>query len=117
MIYSNGPAAQLEFPDAGNLAARLKDTRPLIRPVTDVAAGVRAYSLGEWNSPAADTLIVTEAGHWFRFNDGVHATWTCRGCGTVVIGSFIDLVDGACPKPPSHQDVANALLGRQAVAA
>lgn len=55
---------------------------------------------------------VTPRGHWYRSDDlrsAVETHHACRGCGRSACFDFtIDMV--RCPKPPTAQDIASALL-------
>lgn len=113
-VYSNGPEVQLGFPDAAQLVA------PLIQPVA-AGNGARIFRRDDGAFPAdgSDLLFVTPAEHWYRADDepDVQVPMPCRGCGASG-KSYIALdAHGRCPRPPSAQDIADALIGRTAVAA
>lgn len=116
-IYSNHPPVRLSIADGMPPL-----TAPLIRPVPDMAPGLRAYSLGEWDPASGNAVTVTETGHWFHVadklaQDAPAGSWTCRGCGIVVTVSLLDPRLGRCTHPATGQGIASALLGRTAVSA
>jgi hypothetical protein len=93
-------------------------TQPLIVPV-QLAPGLRAYSLGQYDPCSIDVVQVTGVGHWWHVSDPADQTgngWTCHGCRAQgETGLDLD-AQGRCPNPPSQQDIASALYRRQAVA-
>lgn len=111
-IYSNGAPVRLAIADGMPPL-----TRPLVQPLP-CTGGVRGYALGGW-APRRHGVVVAISGHWYHSEDKQPGgRWTCRGCrATGGLGDVIDPKLARCPKPPSAQDVASALLGRTAVAA
>lgn len=119
-IYDNAPQVLLELQlTAPGL------TLPRIRQIETGRSGARIYERasddvdGYADPTGADLLFVTPAGHWYRADDqqDPQQPMPCRGCDVAGL-DYVHLDQrGRCPRPPSAQDIADALLGRSAVAA
>jgi hypothetical protein len=113
VIYSNGSPQLLDFPEAVPL------TQPLIRPLPSKHGSGRTYVMYTGQGATAGLVRVTPRGHWYREEDAA-----CRGCGTVLVGPAAGMArtdaildqGGSCVHRATGQDIATALLGRQAVA-
>jgi len=99
----------LALADARELIEKLSDTKPTIVTVVNRSPGGGAmHYLSGSRKRRGHTAHVTGSGHWLLTRDANgHGQLSCRGCGNPVD-------DVRCTHPASHQDVASALLGRQA---
>jgi len=115
-IYSNGAPVRLAIPDGVPAS-----TRPILRlvPSEDDRAGSlyatdgsRLYTVvpGEYR-PGDPGLWISARGHWYLTGEAF-----CRGCGLRAHLNYIAGETAACPKRPSAQDIADALLRGAAVA-